>query len=313
MPANSPTVQPLWRRWLYRFGISLGLALFLYQAVQGWTAFHGADACLVRPGYLGLGIGLYLVGYGVLMAAWGVIMRGQGVHLRPRAILEGYMLAALPRYIPGSVWGYLSRGEWLARYHGVSYEVSTLTSIMEAGVQVVTAIGLGAVLIAPAPWNLLVAGLSLAAVWLIWVVTPAVWQRVRGHAVAPATNGWWWVAALYAVFWSFQGGALLATHHALCAAVPLRLDHSIAAASLAWAAGFLVLFVPAGLGVREWALSALLALLAGVAAGQSHLVAAGCRLLQIVAELIALGIGLHGALRAWWSKRNGLSSNVPIE
>jgi hypothetical protein len=314
MPNIAPNVYPPWRRWLYRAGIALGLALFLYQVVQGWSVFRAADACLVRPGYLGLALALYTVGYGVLMAAWGVIMAGQGVVLGPRAIAQGYMLTALPRYIPGSVWGYLSRNEWLARNHGVGYGVATLTSIMEAGLQLLSAVALAATLLTPAPWTLLVAALGLAAVWLAWIVTPVLWARLGGRPASPATyTGWWWAAVLYAVFWTLQGGALLAVHHALCAAAPLSLGHSIAAAALAWAAGFLVLFVPAGLGVREWTLTALLAPLAGIAAGHSHLLAVTCRVLLVLAELIALGFGLQGTLRAWWSKRNGVVRNLSLK
>ena len=212
------------------------------------------------------------------------------------------------------MWGYLSRNEWLARDHGVGYGVTTLTSIMEAGLQLLTAVALAAVVLTPAPWNLLVAALGLAAVWLTWVVTPVVWQRVRGRpARPPATAGWWVVAVLYAVYWALQGGALLAVHHALCTAAPLSLGHSIAAADLGWATGFLVLFVPTGLGVREWALSTLLGRLAGIATGHSHLLAVSSRVLQVLAELIALGFGLQGTLRAWWSKRNGVIRDVPVK
>ena len=312
-PPSSPAAAPVWRRLLYGVGITVGLALFVYQAAQGWTAFREAGACLVHPGYLLVGVALYAGGYGVLMAAWGAIMASQGVTLHPAAIVQGYLLSFLPRYIPGSVWGYLSRNEWLAHHHGVGYGVATLTSLMEAGLLLLTAVALAGTLLTPAPWNLLVAGGGLAAVWLTWVLTPALWRRLRGAPAAPqATTGWWVVATLYGVFWALQGAALLAAHHALCGVTPLGLGQSIAAASLAWAVGFLVLIVPAGLGVREWTLSALLALLAGVASAQSHLLAVTGRVLLVVAELIVLGIGLHGTLHTWWSKRNDAIRNRPI-
>ena len=131
-----------------------GWRSFSTRSAQGWTAFRAAGACLVRPGYLFVGVGIYTGGYGILMAAWGAIMASQGVVLRPAAIVQGYLLSFLPRYIPGSVWGYLSRNEWLARYHGVGYGVATLTSFMEAGLLLLTAVTFAGVLLLSAPWNL---------------------------------------------------------------------------------------------------------------------------------------------------------------
>ena len=64
-----------------------------------------------------------------------------------------------------------------------------------------------------------------------------------------------------------------------------------------WVIGFVVIFVPAGLGVREWSLTAILENTLGLAAGPAALVAVVTRLGIVVAELILLvvGLGLYSA------------------
>jgi uncharacterized membrane protein YbhN (UPF0104 family) len=60
---------------------------------------------------------------------------------------------------------------------------------------------------------------------------------------------------------------------------------SALAASASWAIGFLILFVPSGIGVREAVMSLVLAQSAGLPASMGGLVAVVSRLVLILAEL----------------------------
>ena len=49
----------------------------------------------------------------IQIAAWQVIMAGMGIYVGRWHLAQGYMLPFLARYIPGSVWGYLGRSQWM--------------------------------------------------------------------------------------------------------------------------------------------------------------------------------------------------------
>lgn len=303
-----------WRKVLYSTGIILGLGLLAQQAWQGYQALQDAQACVVRPTYLFVALALYIVAYFVQMAAWGAIMRFLGAPLTPQAVVEGYALSFLPRYIPGSVWGYLSRNEWLAQTHHVGYGVSTTSSLLEATMLLVTATGLGALYWLPTQdWlptlaslpflTIVIATIALFGSWLAWQIVPTLAARISRKPVdtpahTPTSRAqsfplWGVTTALYVAFWLLQGGALVAIAHTLCGGLTLGLYAASAAFAIAWAIGFLIVFVPAGLGIREWTLSALLVAFAALQPGPATLIALISRLGLIVAEVVVLLIGLH--------------------
>ena len=293
-----------WRKALYTLGIVLGLGLLAQQAWQGYQALRQAQACVLRPAPLAGAAGLYVVAYFVQMAAWALIMRYLQAPLGPKAVIEGYALSFLPRYIPGSVWGYLSRNEWLAQIHGVTYGVSTTASLLEAAMLLITAAIVGALYWLPTQWPLpfMAAAIGLAGVfgaWLAWRILPWLAARLlRRREPIPTQPSeswalWGMTVLLYLLFWGLQGGALIAIAQTLCGDTVPGLFAATAAFAVAWAIGFLVVFVPAGMGVREWSLSALLVSFALLPGGQATLIALISRLGLIVAELIVLALSLH--------------------
>jgi hypothetical protein len=75
------------------------------------------------------------------------------------------------------------------------------------------------------------------------------------------------------------------------------------AGSLAWAIGFLIIFVPAGLGVREWSLGTLLVQFAALSPGQATLLAVVSRVGMIAAEVLVLLVGLQSQISKRQIKR----------
>lgn len=309
-----------WRKTLYIVGIVLGLGLLAQQTWQGYHALQQVQACVVRPGFLVATTGLYGVAYFVQMAAWALIMRSLHAPLTPQAVIKGYTLSFLPRYIPGSVWGYLSRNEWLAQMHNVSYGVSTVASLLEAAMLLVTATALGALYWLPRMWQaplleLAITGAGMIAAWLVWQMLPWLASRMGGKRVqidlrrSQSVGLWLAATGLYVGFWVLQGGALLTIVQTLCGDLTLGPSVAIAASALAWAIGFLVIFVPAGLGVREWTLGTLLIAFvtlqpgATLLSGQASLIAVVSRFCMIVAELLVLWIGVQGYIQSWWKRR----------
>jgi uncharacterized membrane protein YbhN (UPF0104 family) len=294
------------------------------QAWQGYNAIRLAQACVVRPTVLLGALGLYILAYFVQMGAWALIMRYLQAPLAPQAVVQGYALSFLPRYIPGSVWGYLSRNEWLSQTHNVGYGVSTTASLVEAALLLVTAGAAGALYWLPAQWQvpfvqIAIAVVGLAATWATWRLLPWLVGRVSGRSIqagsvfSQSLGLWAATCVLYAGFWLLQGGALVVIAQALCARFALGLPAATAAFAWAWAIGFLIVFVPAGLGVREWTLGALLVDFAMLPPGQASLIALVSRLGLIVAELVVLAIGLHGQIQSWRAKRDWVAEDGSLK
>ncbi len=311
-------VKP-WRRRLYVLGMALGLLLFGWQLAAAILSLRQSGAQIVAPVWLLGALALAALGYGLQLGGWLLIMRLLGCGLTPRNSFAGYFLSFLPRYVPGTVWGYLGRGEWLAQRHAVGYRTSSIGSLLEAGTFVATALAVGALAYLRAPWAWPAFGLLLAGAAAGWVILArlagqskfnAGRHRVsqRNSVSGARVSGWrrWGLlpAALvvYFCYWAVQGLSLGAVCRALGIGGDVDFLHLTAASATGWAAGFLTLFVPAGFGVRELSLTWLLTTQSGLPAADANLLAVLSRLCLIVAELLMLaaavaqgGLGMRPA------------------
>ncbi len=272
---------------LYRIGLGLGLALFVYQV---WLALSAlaANPQPLNWGYLGALLGLDLMAYVLLLLGWGIIVRSLRLRLSLRHLFDGYVLAFLPRYIPGSVWGYVSRGEWMRRVSGASYAQSTAASLLEISIQFGTA-GLFVVLgLSPPGWRPLVLAVGIPALALPWLLLQRFYLRKQD--VGAVRLGWAWAALLlvYTLFWTVHGMTVLAALQAVGSGAVLSLPAAVFAFCASWLVGFAAIFVPAGLGVRELTLAALLQQMAGIDGPTASLVAVVTRLGIVAAELLFL-------------------------
>ena len=91
--------------------------------------------------------------------------------------------------------------------------------------------------------------------------------------------------ALTTPLWLSYAVSVYAVARAVAPAYNIDLRVSALAASASWAVGFLVLFVPSGIGVREAIMSSTLAQAAGLPVAIGGLVAVVSRFLLVLAEL----------------------------
>jgi glycosyltransferase 2 family protein len=290
-----------------------GLGLLAQQTWQGFITLQQYQMCAVRPDYLTGVIGLFVAAYFVQMWAWALIMRSLHAPLSAHAVLKGYVISFLPRYIPGTVWGYLSRNEWLAQTHNVPYGVSTVASLVEAAMLLVVALTLGAFYWVDGLWKLAVAVLGIVGVGVTWLAVPWLAGRFGGRWLqvsqvrSQSRELGGLAGAAYVLLWSLQGAAIVYIGATLCLDSHIAWLEGIASIGLAWTIGFIIPFVPAGLGVREWSMSALLVIFSGLEPGQAALLAVLSRVVMICAELIVLLVGLQSHIQSFiqgrWSKR----------
>lgn len=209
-----------------------------------------------------------------------------------RALMRAFLLSQPAKYIPGGAWQIVGQ-VGLSHQTGVALDRAVAAFPVWVAIQVAATGTAGAFLSITSGIDARVRGLSLLGLltlgllhrgWLVGLTRLyAKWRKkAMGEDVVPAQR-----AILVATAWTLLTvaatgagfGLLLSSLHGrgIVAAIPIF--------SLSWVAGFLVIPVPGGLGVRE----AVMLALAGAAGGATIAASVLQRLLAIAAEaLLAL-------------------------
>lgn len=307
---------------LQTLGLIAGGLLLLQQVISAVQAVLHSEVHLQNPLYIVAALAMSTLAGGVQIIGWLVIMRWLGARLTWGQAVRGYNLSFLPRYIPGSIWGYLSRSEWLWRYHDVTYSVSNIGSILEVyfillagaafglaiGLPLLTGVGpIGSVGSASA--LLLGAFLALRYLpkWQLRSTNPLSGILKKVPFVTPGK--FMSLMAFYVSLWLCHGGMLYFLARSLGYISETGYWHYVLAYDLAWTGGFLVLFVPAGFGVRDTLLSRLLVSFIGLLAAQAVVVAILARLSGLAGEITWLGVSLTIAQPAELSAKTGANTD----
>jgi glycosyltransferase 2 family protein len=284
-------------RWLTAAVLALVAGFFVATLASRWNDVISVNWRL-RPGLFALACVLLAVSYALVACLWGLAL-GRAAGTRVVVGARIWFLSNLARYVPGNVWSYVGAVE-LARREGVArpttLAVMALTQVLSVGVALL--VGLP-VLVAerarlgrPALLGTVVvlAAAGLAALFRRPLLALAR-RRLPGFDPAELTPSAGTVVLLvvgYAIYWVVTGlafAALVASLASLAAAdVPLV----VAAYAAAYAAGFLALLTPAGLGVREGVL--VVALAPVLPAGPALVVALVSRVWMMLAELAGAGV-----------------------
>lgn len=277
----------------------------------------------VRWSVLAASCGLLAAGYGLSSLLWGRMVRALGgPPLAPATTLRVFMVANLGRYVPGKVLQ-IAGLAYLARREGVPPTVATAAAILGQGVALLgaTVVGLGAFFGPDPRWRTLGwIGLGVVAVFVALTSLPGptrilerAWLRLAGRKLPdgpdpanaldpedpggtlPALGGGFglrWTVA-YALNWGLYAAAFWLLFLSLEGwATFLQVGPAFAAA---YVAGYIAVFAPAGVGVRE---ASLVAFLAPVLAPEPALaLAVVARLWTTAVELVPAAALAAGQLR----------------
>ena len=254
-----------------------------------------------------------LATYAVSCLIWrGMVAGLGGPRIPARDAVSIFMIANLGRYVPGKVWSIAGMAA-LAKGKGVPVAVSATSAVVMQGVGLMAAgaIGLGAFAAGPDPlprWGL-AGAVTAGALLLLFLAVPslfrravALWFRVVRTAapssLSPALVLRWllqviaaWVG-VGASFWLFAASM----------GVELSPVRAASAFAAAYVAGYLVLFAPAGVGVRESFLVVFLAPALG--SGPATVLAIAARLWMTAADVVPAGI-------LWAFHQRSLSASTP--
>ena len=285
--------RPPWARLAGAAAVGAVLVCFALTFKAQWATIAAADWRL-EPGRFALATVILVVSFALVAALWGLALATTtGVPVRRGARI--WFLANLARYVPGNVWSVLGAVE-LARREGAQRRaaaaVVALTQVLSVGVALLVGLPVLA-----AEWARLgrpaLVGVAVAAAVGLAVVAARrpLLALLRRRApdlalrdLVPPPRLAVQLVAGYALYWVVAGLAFGVFAASVYRPAGAHLPLLVAAYGAAYAAGFLSLLTPGGLGVREGVL--VLVLAAVMPAGIAAVVAVLARVWMMVVELL---------------------------
>ena len=226
---------------------------------------------------------------------WRHVMRLLGVDVPIGRTIAWYFVGELGKYLPGSVWPVLGRGE-LARRGGVPRSRAYASVAMSLGLLYLSALFVAAAFLPFAlgdgfnAWMLFLLALPVGVVALhhrVLARLVVVVERLTRRTVDIEIPQWrdsLLLVARYVPTWLLVGTATWAIARSLTpdASYP----RVVFATVLSWTAGFLAIPVPSGAGIREAVLTASSGLDVGLAAATAIV----ARILFILIDVIGAAI-----------------------
>lgn len=282
---STHTRVPRWRRalraaWLVAVTVAVVVVLR-----NRWGEVRPSLGELTAPALTASALAA-IVGVAVSGRIWHTMLAALGYPLGSAAGARIFFVGQLGKYLPGSLWPALAQME-LSRDHGVPGRAAAAAVVLFLWVHLLTGAGVAALALPAAglahpAWVLGAAGCAA-------LLTPPVLSRGLGLVLRltrrqplprlPDTGSVATAAAWALLMWICYGVHLFALVRPLTAEAGIL--GSLGAYGAAWCVGFLFVVAPAGAGVREGALVALLPL----AAGSALAVALISRLLMTVADV----------------------------
>ena len=234
--------------------------------------------------------------YPLFALGWRQCLLASGGEAQPGAAVRIFARSQLARYLPGSLWNFVGRALLCAR-EGIDRPAAVGSMVLENAATIACALLVFAATLPLWPSKLETAAkpaLGVVAVLVLLILHPKVFARIVrlaarvslshepdidlsfGQLVTIAAHyvAAWIVTGL--AFWMFASSA----HSLPIDGLPVLAGGF----AVAWVTGFVAVFVPCGLGVREAVAVAVLSMFVPPAA--AGMIAVAFRLLQILAELV---------------------------
>ncbi|HEY7472723.1 MAG TPA: lysylphosphatidylglycerol synthase transmembrane domain-containing protein [Gemmatimonadota bacterium] len=288
-----------WLRWLERLAALVIVAFLGLYLIRNWSEV-GAHPWSIRWGRLALATACVLAAYTGFVLWWRRILRHLGGRLSVRDAHRVWYIGNLARYVPGKVLqlagtAYLARAKGVSPVLTVSASLTSQLFVLAAGL-VVTAVALPELGTVVGPRARPI-GLGIGALLLAVVLSPLldlafrIGLRAVGrseyHATVPVAERIVLLVANLLTWMVFGAGFWLFVR----AVAPVEVDGlvpMIGISAAGYVGGYLAVFVPGGLGVREGLYALLLA--AWVPPSMAVAIALFCRLWLTACELLPVTV-----------------------
>jgi uncharacterized membrane protein YbhN (UPF0104 family) len=277
--------------------VLVSLACMVWLLLDQWSKIRNLDL-VVRPGLMTLALFSLVILFFLDAYGWHLIMRSLGQAPEATTSMRIWMVSSLTRYLPGGVWGYFSRAT-MCTQHGIPLVITSLGLYLETMLLMASALAAGfpALLSATGfPIDQRTAAVLWLALALLMHPKVLAWTRHlpgkpgRLLAAAPIPNQIHMLGLYlyYLVFWAAFGGVFLCfvlAIHPLGSASWLPVGATIC---MSFLIGFIAVFFPGGIGVRESAMYLLL--LPYMPPAACLLISIASRIWLMVGEGIAVGL-----------------------
>jgi glycosyltransferase 2 family protein len=274
--------------------LALTLAAGAYAVAHQWTRVQAGFAEL-GPVPLVAALGPALASVAAMMLAWRGLLGALGSPLRLRPAARIFFTSQLGKYLPGAVWPMVAQMQL-----GRAYRIPRTRSAAAAALAML--VSLGSALVLAALTLPLGGGADAAGYRWAFVAVPVllaglhprianpalktIFRVTRRPAIEPLTGRTIAETAARSVAgWLLAGAHIWILAVALGATPGRTMLLAVGGYAFAWSVGFIIVFAPAGAGVRELILVA--ALQPVLDPGKATVVALASRLITIVADLVA--------------------------
>lgn len=294
------SIAPSLRRNVIRFVFAAlalaAIALAAREIVVQWRAFHASGARLeMRWPLILLSSALVFVAYGILVETWRRTVRAWGSQIGWSDAARIWFISNLGRYIPGKIWQIGAMG-LMAQRAGVSPLAATGSAIVINLVNLLAGFGLVAVTGAEFFEQRSVAIAFALALSIALLLAPrflplmgALAGRVlrRDLVIPRLPDSAVWIATIGCLAaWVVYGVAFRVMVAGVIGSAPGKTSSYVAAFTGSYLLGYIAVFAPGGLGVREGALVTALGRLSLAQAGGAGVIALVSRLWLTVLEVI---------------------------
>jgi hypothetical protein len=284
------------------FSILKWLWLVLVLAAAGYYFYRNQDQVVNLINQLSawrivLSLVLLIIGKMFLVLFVQFSVNSEGWHPKYIETMGIYGLSSLGKYVPGGIWHFVGRFG-IYKVNGLSGKASTRAMILENVWLLGSAFATGIIGVFLTRFDLIAGLLNLPDYqWLailftalalgLWlVVLMIVHKTMRRHTAKDIPNVFA-IASLGLMLWTFIGSSFFVMFNGFhLSTAPLF----IGGYAVSWAVGYIAVFAPGGLGVREAALAFVFSNIASVE--MIAVYAAMNRIIWVIAEVLFGLVGM---------------------
>ena len=246
------------QNYIRKFGLILGFGILIRQIIVLSSNFKIYLLDFETFNYVLISFFFILLALIMQIISWKLIMNLLDINIPMIGAILGYMLSFLPKYIPGTIWGYLSRNEWLKNEYKVDKYLTTIGSILEIFLIIVSIVNLFFIYISITMNNLLFLLITIITLFFSCYLIKFVLNNKRFIMISKTRK-----IKISIKFWIF--GFITETTMWILYGTSVyfliinnsnfnwfyNILYSTISFSLSWFIGFLIVFIPSGIGVRE--------------------------------------------------------------